>query len=55
MPNEKTMILVKDAFAKIKERDNKDDFNEDGKPRLKPIFEELDSKVSYDDIRIALF
>ena len=54
MPDEKTIILVKDALTKIKEKNNKDDFSEDGKPRLKPIFELLDSKVVYDDIRIAL-
>jgi hypothetical protein len=40
--------------VKIKERNNPDDFSESGEPRLKPIFEELDSKVSYDDIRLAL-
>ncbi|MEA1891867.1 MAG: helix-turn-helix domain-containing protein, partial [Campylobacterota bacterium] len=55
MPDDKIIILVKDALAKIKERDNPDDFSDDGKPRLKPIFELLDSKVSYDDIRMALF
>jgi len=49
-----TLTLVKDALAKIESRNNKDDFSEDGKPRLKPIFEALDSNVSYDDIRIAL-
>ena len=54
MPDSKTLELVKDALVKIKERNNPDDFSEDGKPRLKPIFVELDSKVEYDDIRIAL-
>jgi ATP-dependent DNA helicase PIF1 len=55
LPDENTIALVKDALVKIKARNNKDDFSEDGKPRLKPIFEALDSKVVYDDIRIALF
>jgi len=54
MPDAKTMTLVNDALAKIKERNNKDDFSEDAKPRLKPIFEVLDAKVEYDDIRLAL-
>ena len=54
MPDANTLILVKDALVKIKARNNEDDFSEDGKPRLKPIFEALDSKVAYDDIRIAL-
>ena len=55
MPDSKTLELIKNAVIKIKERNNQDDFSEDGKPRLKPIFEALDSKVEYDDIRIALF
>ncbi len=50
----KTLELVKGALVTIKERNNADDFSEDGRPRLKPIFELLDSKVEYDDIRIAL-
>jgi len=54
MPEEPTLSLVKDALAKIIDRANKDDFSEDGKARLKPIFEVLDSKITYDDIRIAL-
>ena len=54
MPDSKTLELVKAALVKIKERNNQDDFSEDGKPRLKPIFVELDSRVEYDDIRIAL-
>jgi len=54
MPDSKILELVKDALVKIKERNNPDDFSEDGKPRLKPIFEALDSKVGYDDIRVAL-
>jgi ATP-dependent DNA helicase PIF1 len=54
MPDANTLILVKDALVKIKVRNNEDDFSEDGKPRLKPIFEALNSKVAYEDIRIAL-
>lgn len=54
MPDATTLTLVKDALEKIIARANKDDFSEDGKPRLKPLFEALDSKIEYDDIRIAL-
>lgn len=54
MPDEETLSLVLNAVQKIKERDNKDDFSEDGQIRLKPIFVLLDSKVEYDVIRIAL-
>ena len=54
MPDENTLTLVKDALEKIVDRDNKDDFSEDGKPRLKPLFEALDAKIEYDDIRVVL-
>lgn len=54
MPDGKIMTLVKDALVKIKEKNNQDDFSEDGKARLKPIFEALDGEVQYDVIRIAL-
>ena len=54
MPDKETIILVKEAVVKIKKRNNKDDFSEDGQIRLKPIFEALDSKLQYDAIKIAL-
>jgi len=54
MPDTKIMALVQDALLKIKTRNNKDDFSEDGRPRLKPIFEMLNSEIGYDDIRIAI-
>ena len=54
MPDINILTLVKDAVTSIKTKDNKDDFSEDGQIRLKPIFEALDSEVSYDNIRISL-
>ena len=54
MPSKEILTLVQDAVSKIKKRDNKDDFSEDGQIRLKPIFEVLDSTVGYDDIKMAL-
>ena len=54
LPDAKTCELVKDAVEKVKKRADKDDFSEDGQIRLKPIFELLDSAVSYDDIRVIL-
>ena len=54
MPDKETIILVQEAVVKIKARNNKDDFSEDGQIRLKPIFEALDSKLQYDAIKIAL-
>jgi len=54
MPDAQTLLLIKEALAKVKERNNPEEFSESGEPRLKPIFEELDSTVSYDAIRISL-
>ena len=54
MPNENTLSSVKDALKQIMSRGNEDDFSENGKPRLKPIYEVLDSKVEYYDIRVSL-
>ncbi|MDF1875672.1 AAA family ATPase [Sulfurimonas sp. SAG-AH-194-I05] len=54
MPHAETVELVKEALEKIKNKNNPDDFSENGQPRLKPLFEALDSKVNYDDIRIVL-
>jgi len=45
---------IKNSVIKLKEENNKDNFSDKGQLRLKPIFEVLDSKVGYDEIRIAL-
>lgn len=54
LPDSDTLILIKDALAKIKERNTSDDFSDDGKPRLKPIFEALKGEVDYDTIKVSL-
>ena len=54
MPDDNTLTCVKDALETIIKNDNKDDFSEDGKPRLKPLFDALDAKIKYDDIKVAL-
>ncbi len=54
LPDASTLSRIKEALLKIKERNTPDDFSEDGKTRLKPIYELLDGEVSYDDIRITL-
>ncbi len=53
-PNKDYFELVKDAVIKLKAKNNKNDFSDNGQLRLKPIFEALDSKVGYDEIRVAL-
>lgn len=54
LPDASTLSRIQEALIKIKERNTADDFSEDGKPRLKPIYELLGGEVSYDDIRITL-
>lgn len=54
MPDEKFLKQVFNAVKKIKEKNNQDDFLEDGRLRLKSIFEYLKEEVSYDEIRLAL-
>ena len=53
-PSESVIQLINEAVVKIKETNKEEDFSENGQVRLKPIFILLDSKVSYDEIRIAL-
>lgn len=54
LPKATIITQIEKALQTIKENNNKDDFSENGEPRLKPIFEALDGEVTYDDIRMAL-
>lgn len=54
MPNKQIIKLVQNAVKKLNKQNNKEDFSDDGQLRLKPIYEVLNAKVEYDDIRIAL-
>lgn len=53
-PETEIVTLVKEAVAKIEARKSQDDFSENGEIRLKPIFEALDGKVEYDEIKMVL-
>ncbi len=53
-PDAQNYEKIKSAVALIKSKNNQEDFTEDGSLRLSPIFNELNSEVSYDDIKIAL-
>ena len=53
-PSTESFEPIKDAVLKLKEKNNKEDFSDDGKLRLKPVFNALGGEVQYDDIRIAL-
>jgi hypothetical protein len=54
LPDLETINKIQSAINKIEDRNNKDDFSEDGKIRLKPIFTELNGEVTYDTIKLVL-
>ena len=53
-PEEKDFKRVEDVVKELHAKGSKEDLTEEGTLRLKPIFEALDGKVSYDDIRVCL-
>lgn len=53
-PEEKKVKKILDVADEIERRKNPDDFSPDGRIKLKPIFEKLGGKTSYEDIRLAL-
>lgn len=54
MPSLSTINQVKQAIDEIEDAKREDDFSEDGKVKLKPIFVKLNEEVSYDDIKMVL-
>jgi len=52
-PDSESFEPIKDAVLKLKEKNNKEDFSDNGKLRLKPVFDALGGEVQYDDIRVA--
>ncbi len=53
-PAEDIISKVKTAKEEIKKRNNKDDFMQNGEMKLRPIFDFLGEKISYEDIKLAL-
>ncbi|CAA6803414.1 MAG: putative helicase [uncultured Sulfurovum sp.] len=53
-PKEPLFSLVDDAVLKLKTKNVKENFTEDGKLRLKPVYDALGTEVSYDDIKICM-
>lgn len=54
MPSLSVINKVKKAINEIEEKNNEEDFSEDGKIKLKPIFVKLNEEVSYNDIKMVL-
>ncbi len=53
-PEYELFVRVDDAVLKLKTKNLKENFSEDGILRLKPVYEALDGKVSYDDLRVCM-
>jgi len=53
-PKDLIMEQVQEAKERIEQKNSKDDFTEDGTLKLRSIFEYLDEKVSYENIKLAL-
>ena len=53
-PDETTLKTIKEVVKVLKDKNNEEDFTDKGELKLKPIFDALDAKVQYDDIRMAL-
>ena len=53
-PDEKIMDKVSQAKQALEQKNNKEDFLEDGTLRIKSLFEYLEEKVSYSNIKLAL-
>jgi len=54
MPNLSTINKVKKAISEIENENKEEDFSEDGKIKLKPIFVKLNEEISYDDIKMVI-
>lgn len=54
-PNQKIIDQVSDTYKQLNSnRENKENFLPNGQLKLKPIFQALNEKISYEDIKIAL-
>jgi len=53
-PKDGLFERIDDAVLKLKTKNVKENFSDNGKLRLKPVFEALGGDVSYDDIRVCM-
>ena len=53
-PDEEILGSVEEAVEEIKKDNKEENFTEDGKIKLSPIFKMLDGEVTYEDIRLSL-
>lgn len=53
-PNDSQIKPIKKAYEQIKKLDRSEDKDEQGKIKIKPIFEKLSQRYTYNEIRLAL-
>jgi uncharacterized protein YpbB len=53
-PTSENFTRVEDAVLKLQTKKLKENFNDDGKLKLKPLFDALSGDVSYDEIRVCM-
>jgi hypothetical protein len=53
-PDIKIIKLIKESVQDIKKKNKESDFLDNGEMRLRAIFEKLNKKISYEDIKLAL-
>lgn len=53
-PKSENFSLVEDAVLKLQTKKLKENFNDDGKLKLKPLFDALGGEVSYDEIKVCV-
>jgi len=53
-PEDDVFEMVAEAVEDLKSENNKENLNEKGELKLKPIFDALDEEVSYTDIKLSL-
>lgn len=53
-PKDELFERVDTVVLKLQTKKFKENFSDDGKLRLKPVYEALDGEVSYDDIRVCM-
>ncbi|BAF71873.1 AAA family ATPase [Sulfurovum sp. NBC37-1] len=53
-PKDEIFTRVEDAALKLKTKNLKENFSDNGRLKLKPVFDALNGEVCYDDIRVCM-
>ncbi len=53
-PKDEIFNRVDDVVLKLRTKNMKENFGEDGKLRLKPVYEALNGEVTYDELRVCM-